>query len=58
MVQKRRQVAEVYQTHIETDQAVTEPLRNSFDIYKGLIVGKADHTNEQIADSRDHTKYW
>jgi hypothetical protein len=57
MVQKRRQVAEVYQTHTETDQAVTELLRDDFDIYKGSIVGKADHTDEQIADSRGRTKY-
>jgi hypothetical protein len=54
-------VVAIYQTHIGAEDAVKELQRGGIDMHKLSIVGKGDHTDEQVVgyyNAGDRMKYW
>ena len=54
-------VVAIYDTHIGAEEAVKELQRGGIDMHKLSIVGKGNHTDEQVVgyyNSGDRMKYW
>ncbi|MGA3128594.1 MAG: general stress protein [Candidatus Korobacteraceae bacterium] len=54
-------VVAIYDTHTGAEEAVKELQRGGIDMHKLSIVGKGDHTDEQVVgyyNAGDRMKYW